>query len=179
MPLLSRNVLELEGIRNVIISNMTVIHSSGTKKEHKPKLLSPDVFGGVRVFHVNGVGAKKFGMSLETRETKLFWRDIPGLCRDIPEVPEKFEKKRFVFNFRSLFCKNFGRKLVSVGMWLSVSFDLVARSVAHPVACSPMRRPAWRRKDMIIKMAKNELIGEALISGSQKAPAERAASKIV
>ena len=41
-------------------------------------------------------------MSIETRETKLFWRDIPGFCRDIPDVPEKFEKKRFVFNFRSL-----------------------------------------------------------------------------
>ena len=41
-------------------------------------------------------------MPLETRETKLFWRDIPGFCRDIPEAPEKFEKKKFVFNFRSL-----------------------------------------------------------------------------
>ena len=35
-------------------------------------------------------------MSLETRETKLFWRLIPGFCRDIPEVPEKFEKRKFV-----------------------------------------------------------------------------------
>ena len=41
-------------------------------------------------------------MSLETREIKLFGRDIPGFCRDIPGVPEKFEKKKFVFNFRSL-----------------------------------------------------------------------------
>ena len=48
------------------------------------------------------VGAKKFGMSLETREIKLFGRDIPGFCRDIPAVPEKFEKKMFGFNFRSL-----------------------------------------------------------------------------
>ena len=39
-----------------------------------------------------GVGAEKFGMSLETRETTLFWRDIPGFCRDIPDVPKKFEK---------------------------------------------------------------------------------------
>ena len=43
-------------------------------------------------------GAKKFGMPLETREVKLFWRDIPGFCWDIPAVPEKFEKNRFVFN---------------------------------------------------------------------------------
>ena len=42
---------------------------------------------------------KKFGMSLETQGIKLFWRDIPGFPRDIPEVPEKFEKKKFVFNF--------------------------------------------------------------------------------
>ena len=48
------------------------------------------------------VGAKKFDTSLETREIKLFGRDIPGFCRDIPEWPEKFEKKKFVFNFRSL-----------------------------------------------------------------------------
>ena len=40
-----------------------------------------------------GAGAKKFGMPLETREIKLFWRDIPGFCRDIPVVPEKCEKK--------------------------------------------------------------------------------------
>ena len=40
------------------------------------------------------VGAKKFGMSLETREIKLLWRDILGFCRDIPESPEKFERKK-------------------------------------------------------------------------------------
>ena len=56
---------------------------------------------GVGVFHMSGWGAKKFDMSLETREIKLFGRDIPGFCRDIPEGPEKFEKKKFVFNFRS------------------------------------------------------------------------------
>ena len=41
-------------------------------------------------------------MPLETREIKLFWRDIPGFRRDIPGVPEKFEKKKFGFDFRSL-----------------------------------------------------------------------------
>ena len=48
------------------------------------------------------MGAKKFDTCLETREIKLFGRDIPGFCRDIPGAPEKFEKKKFVFNFRSL-----------------------------------------------------------------------------
>ena len=53
-------------------------------------------------FRVGRVGAKKFGMSLETQGIKLFWRDIPGFCRDIPpEAPEKFEKKMFGFNFNS------------------------------------------------------------------------------
>ena len=70
---------------------------SGPKKEPKPKLLSPDIFRLGRGLPCEGVGAKKFGMSLETR--------------DIPEVPEKFENKKFVFNFRSLenvSYKNFG-----------------------------------------------------------------------
>ena len=48
------------------------------------------------------MGAKKFDTSLETREIKLFGRDIPGFCRDIPGAPEKFEKKKFGFNFSSL-----------------------------------------------------------------------------
>ena len=51
---------------------------SGTKNEPKPKLLSPDIFRWGRGLPHEGVGAKKFGMPLETREIKLFWRDIPG-----------------------------------------------------------------------------------------------------
>ena len=66
---------------------------SGTKKEPKPKLFSPDIFRLGRGLPREGVGAKKFGMSLETREIKLFCRDIPRFCRDIPEAPKKFEKK--------------------------------------------------------------------------------------
>ena len=64
------------------------------KKEHKPKLFSPDIFQWGRGLPREGVGAKEFDMSLETKEIKLFWRDIPAFCRDIPEVPEKFEKKK-------------------------------------------------------------------------------------
>ena len=45
-----------------------------------------------------GMWAKKCGMSLEARETKHFLWDIPGFYRDIPELPKKFEKKKFVFN---------------------------------------------------------------------------------
>ena len=43
-----------------------------------------------------GVGAKKFGMSLENREIKLFGRDIPGFCWGIPAVPEKSENKEIL-----------------------------------------------------------------------------------
>ena len=75
---------------------------SGKKKEPKPKLFGPDIFGWGGGLPCERVGAKKFDTSLETREIKLFGRDIPGFCRDIPELPEKFEKKKFVFNFRSL-----------------------------------------------------------------------------
>ena len=77
-------------------------HNSGRKKELKPKLFGPDIFQWGRGLPRERVGAKKFDTSLETREIKLFGRDIPGFCRDIPGVPEKFEKKMFVFNFRSL-----------------------------------------------------------------------------
>ena len=77
--------------------------NSGTKKEPKPKLFGPDIFRWGRGLPREGVGAKKFGMSLETREIKLFvGRDIPGFCRDVPAVPEKIEKKKFVFNSRPL-----------------------------------------------------------------------------
>ena len=75
------------------------VFGSGTENEHKPKLLSPDIFRWGRGLPCEGVGAKKFGMSLETREIKLFGRDIPGFCQDIPGAPEKFEKKKFGFNF--------------------------------------------------------------------------------
>ena len=77
---------------------------SGTKKEHKPKLLSQDIlrWWGRGLPH-EGIGAEKFGMSLETRKIKHFWRDIPGFCRKvILGAPEKFEKKEFMFDSRPL-----------------------------------------------------------------------------
>ena len=61
--------------------------------------MSPDIFRWGGGLPRARVGAKKFGMSLETKEIKLFGRDIPGFCWDIPAAPEKFEKKKFVFNF--------------------------------------------------------------------------------
>ena len=49
-----------------------------------------------------GGGQKVRYVPRNTGKTKPFGRDIPGFCRDIPEVPEKFDKRKFVFNFRSL-----------------------------------------------------------------------------
>ena len=74
---------------------------SGTKKEPKPKLLSRGIFWWGGGLLRDGVGAKKIGMSLESRESKSFWWAIPDFCWDIPGAPEKFEKKKFVFNFGS------------------------------------------------------------------------------
>ena len=50
--------------------------------------------GGVGVFHVKGWGPKSSVCPSKPRESNFFWRDIPGFCRDIPEAPEKFEKKK-------------------------------------------------------------------------------------
>ena len=69
------------------------VSKSGTKKEPKPKLFGPDIFRWGRELPREGVGAKKFGMSLETREIKFFWRDIPGFCRDIPGCPQSLKNK--------------------------------------------------------------------------------------
>ena len=78
------------------ITNTALIHfelDSDTRKEPKPKLFGPDIFGWGGGLPREGVGAKKFGMSLETQGNQTFWRDIPGFCRNIPGVPDKFEKK--------------------------------------------------------------------------------------
>ena len=46
--------------------------------------LGPDIFRWGRGLPCEGVGAKKFGMSLETRETKLFGGIFQDFARDIP-----------------------------------------------------------------------------------------------
>ena len=100
--------------------------NSGKKKEPKPKLFGPDIFQWGKGLPRERVGAKKFDKYPETREIKLFGRDIPGFCRDIPGVPEKFEKKRLVFNFRSLQTQVF---------WLFYTVEAQFVPVTNPV-CS-------------------------------------------
>ena len=71
---------------------------SGMEKEHKPKLLSPDIFRWGRGLPREGVGAKKFDMCLETREIKPLGeisRDFGGMSQNCP----KSLRKKFVFDF--------------------------------------------------------------------------------
>ena len=72
---------------------------SQAKKEHKLKLLGPDIFRWDGGLPREGVGANKFGMSLETKGNQIFGQDVRDFCRDIPEVPEMFETKKIVFYF--------------------------------------------------------------------------------
>ena len=60
------------------------------KREPKPEFLGPDILGWGGGLPRERVGAKKCGMSLETREIKLFGQDFPGFCWDIPEDPKNF-----------------------------------------------------------------------------------------
>ena len=69
---------------------------------HKPKLLGPDIIRWGMGLPREGVGAKKFGMSLEAREIKFLLAGYPEILPGYPGMPEKFEKKTFVFNSRSL-----------------------------------------------------------------------------
>ena len=47
-------------------------------------------------------GSQKVRYVLRNPGNQTFARDIPGFCRDILGVPEKFEKKKLVFNSRPL-----------------------------------------------------------------------------
>ena len=47
------------------------------KKNPKPRLFDPEVFGWGGGLPREWVGAKKFGMSFETQGKQTFWRDIP------------------------------------------------------------------------------------------------------
>ena len=78
-----------------------------SRQSNKPKLFGPDIFGWGGRLPREGVEARKFGVYFETQGNQTFGRDIPGFCRDIPELPEKLEKKKgFVFNSCAL--QNYG-----------------------------------------------------------------------
>ena len=65
---------------------------SGTKKEPKPKLLSPIFSGGVGVFHVKGWGPKSSVCPSKPRESNFFGgisRDFAGISRKRPKSLRK------------------------------------------------------------------------------------------
>ena len=75
-----------------IVFTIAVLERSLGQKEHKPKLLGPDVFRWGGGLPREGVGAKKFGMPLETREIKLLGgisRDFAGISRRCPKSLRK------------------------------------------------------------------------------------------
>ena len=74
-------------------TSQTRSRTPGKRKENKPKLLGPDILGWCGGLPREGVGAKKFGMSVETQENQTFWRDIPGFWPDIPGHPKSLRKK--------------------------------------------------------------------------------------
>ena len=75
-----------QAISNRIVHHrlqLLVRQGSGKKKEPKPKLLSPDIFWWVGGLPREGVGAKKFGMSLETRDQTTL-AGHPGILLGYP-----------------------------------------------------------------------------------------------
>ena len=72
---------------------------SGKKKEPKPKLFGPDIFRWGGGLPGEGVGAKKFGVSLEARETKFFWRDMPGEFAGISRKHPKSLRKNICVQY--------------------------------------------------------------------------------
>ena len=85
-------VRELPEKSGKLLGNLWITLKSGKKKEPKPKLFGPDIFGWGGGFARDGVGAKKFGMSFETQGYQTFWRDIPvfaGISRGRPKSLRK------------------------------------------------------------------------------------------
>ena len=82
--------------------SLTEENSFREGKGTQTKLFGPDIFGWGGGLPRERVGAKKCGMSLEAKGNQTFGRDLPGFCRAIRGVPEKFEKEKFVFHCRSL-----------------------------------------------------------------------------
>ena len=70
----------------------------GKKKEPKPKRSGCPWLGWGSSTRGGG-GAKSSVCPSKPGKSNLFGRDMPGFCRDIPAVPEKFEKKSLSSSF--------------------------------------------------------------------------------
>ena len=74
---------------------------SGKKKERKPELFGPDIFGLVGGLPRERVGAKKSVCPSKPRETKLSCGISRDFGWDIPGAPEKFKKIKVCVQFSS------------------------------------------------------------------------------
>ena len=82
--------------RQIVVYVFSVhwVFSPPRKKEHTLKLLGPDILRWGGGFPREGVGVKKFDLSLEAQGSpKKFGGISRVFCRYISGVPEKFEKK--------------------------------------------------------------------------------------
>ena len=119
----------------------------GKKRNPNPNFLIQIFSGRVGVFHVKGWGPKSSVCPSKPRETKLFRRDIPRFCLDIPGVPEKFEKKSLcsiLVPYLSTLASMLGlqkRELVEKG-GLVERVDLleISEILRKPPACERARR---------------------------------------
>ena len=86
-------------------------------------------------------------MSLETREIKVFWRDLPGFCRDIPAVPEKFENKKVCVQFSS---PNFAERSAFSNR---CDFTVISNRCGFAIEASKLLR-FWIFQVLLLKRAK-------------------------
>ena len=110
----------------------------GRKRNPNPNFGVRISSGGVGVFHVKGWGPRSSVCPFEAQGNQTFWRDIPGLCRDIPRVPEKFEKKSLAPNLRYAdFTHKLRHPYPSTGVQKTPSLSMKAqrtKSVNHTVS---------------------------------------------
>ena len=80
------------------------------KRNPNPNLLVRIFSGGVGVSHVKGWGRKGSVCPSKPRKPNFFG----GICQDFAGIswrcPKSLRKKKFVFNFRSLFCRRAGTR---------------------------------------------------------------------
>ena len=69
-------------------------YTSGKKKEPKPKLLGPDIFGWGESLLREGEGGQKVRYAFRNPGKPNFWAGYPGILAGI-----SLRKTKFVFNF--------------------------------------------------------------------------------
>ena len=69
-------------------------------KSKNPNFLVQISSGGVGLFHVKGVGAKKSGMSFESQGTKLLGRIFRDFCRDVPGLSGPISRDIAILSLR-------------------------------------------------------------------------------